>query len=331
MDSHDDADDRDSTQADEGDLQQPHDKLFKLTFGDPVNTAALLRAELPKVLSAAIDWDSLRPEQGSFVDSKFRSAQTDLLFSAKVSGRETMLYVLFEHQSTRDPRLVFRLLRYMSRIWEDLSRKRPWPVKLPPILPVVLFQNAEIWEVPESLGELLDIPLDLINEFQPFIPDFMCRMMQLAGMEYDQIPGTKAGVFVLRAMKAERLGELLGDTVWENDLIVHVPQEIFHMVLRYILGADIDKQAFEDRIHSIQSSHVRNEAMTLAQTYRQEGREEGLNALRDAVNDVLEVRFLRVPTGLKAELQAVGDLARLRALLRRAHVCAGLDEFAKDL
>lgn len=317
------------------DIQQPHDKLFKVTFGDPLNAAALLRAELPEALSAAIDWESLRPEQGSFVDTKFQSAQADLLFSAKAGGRETMLYVLFEHQSTRDPRMVFRLLRYMSRIWEDLSRRLPWPAKLPPILPVVLFQNAEVWDVPESLAELLDIPLELGDEFRPFVPDFMCRMLQLAGMDYDEIPGTKAGVFVLRAMKAERLGALLDDTVWENELIVQVPPEIFHMVLRYILGADVDRAGFEDRVRRIGNRKLRKDAMTLAQVYRQEGRQEGrqeaILALQEAVLDILRDRFQQVADGLVESVGETGDLKKLRALLRSAASCSDLEDFAKGL
>jgi hypothetical protein len=326
--------------GDEEDLRQPHDKLFKVTFGDPKNTAALLRAELPEALGAAIDWESLRPEQGSFVDTKFSRGQADLLFSAKVGGREAMLYVLFEHQSTRDPRMVFRLLRYMSRIWEDLSRRRPWPEKLPAILPVVLFQNAEEWDVPGSLAELLDIPPELEGEIGPFVPDFMCRMMQLAGMDYDEIPGTKAGVFVLRAMKAERLGALLDETVWENELIVEVPPEIFQMVLRYMLGADVDKAGFEDRVNRIGNPQLRKDAMTLAQVYRQEGRQEGLqeglqegqlNALRAAVLDLLRNRFPEMPDGL---MEAVGDITdseRLRALLLRAASCSDMEDFAKGL
>lgn len=322
--------------GDKENLRQPHDKLFKVTFGDPKNTAALLRAELPKALGASIDWESLRPEQGSFVDSKFRSGQADLLFSAKVGGREAMIYVLFEHQSTRDPRMVFRLLRYMSRIWEDLSRRRPWPEKLPAILPVVLFQSAEVWDVPGSLAELLDIPPELGDEIRPFVPDFVCRMMQLAGMDYDKIPGTKAGVFVLRAMKAERLGALLDDTVWENELLVQVPPEIFQMVLRYILGADVDRAGFEDRVNRIGNMQLRKDAMTLAQVYRQEGRQEGLQegqltTLRAAVLDLLRNRFPEMADGL---VEAVGDITdseRLRALLLRAASCSDLEDFAKGL
>ena len=49
-------------------IHQPHDKLFKSTFGDPANAAAFLRTQVPPGLAAAIGWDQMRLEPGSFVD-----------------------------------------------------------------------------------------------------------------------------------------------------------------------------------------------------------------------------------------------------------------------
>lgn len=305
-------------------LHQPHDKLFAAAFGVPENTAALLRAELPAELAAAIDWDTLKHEPGSFVDPGFRRAHTDLLFSAKARGRDTFLYVLFEHQSSRDPRLVLRLLHYMVGIWMRLESRFPWPQKLPPILPVVLSQNAVLWDMPERLAELLELPEDLEEPLRPYVPDFVCRHLQLAGMDYERIPGTSSGVFVLRTMKAERLGELLGDPVWDEALIAEVPARIFEMVVRYILDGEIDRRAFEDRVKRIENQQVRSQAMTLAQVYRQEGRQED-------ILEALELRFGAVPDGLAEAVRSVSDEAALRSLHRSAIQSVSLEVFSEAL
>jgi hypothetical protein len=317
-------------------IHQPHDKLFTATFSQPENAAGLLRAELPSALAGAIDWDSLRTEPGSFVDSQFRRSHTDLLFSAGLLGRETLLYVLFEHQSARDTRLPLRLLRYMTRIWEELDRTRPHPAKLPPILPVVLSQNAEVWEVANQLAALLDLPPELEKELRPFIPDFCYRDLQLAAMDYAAIPGTSSGVFVLRAMKAERLGALLEAPVWEEDLILRIPEELFRLVLRYILGADIDKAAFESRIQKIQDPQLRTAAMSLAQVYRQEGRQEGRHqgrqeGRRQDILRLLEVRFGTVPQGIREAVLEEGAPSRLDLLFDAAITSADLESFAAGL
>ena len=305
-------------------LHQPHDKLFTAAFGVPENAAGFLRAQLPSRLANAIDWESLCPQPGSFVDSAFRRSHTDLLFSASIDGRETLLYLLFEHQSACDPRLPLRLLRYLVRIWEDCARKLPDRTKLPPILPVVLSQNAEVWEVPDSLGAMLDLPPDLAGDLTPFLPDFTYRHLQLAETDYASLPGTRAGIFVLRTMKAERRGELLGEVVWEEDLILGIPRELYQMVLRYILAAEIDRDAFENRLNQLRDPELRTDAMTLAQVYRQEGRQK---SRQEDILDALELRFGQVSEEIREMIRSQGGEARLRELFRAAIQCTSLEEF----
>lgn len=317
-------------------LHQPHDKLFTAAFGVPENAAALLRSELPRELADAIDWHSLRLEPGSFVDARFRQSHTDLLFSANIGGSEALLYILFEHQSSRDPRLPLRLLGYMANIWDQMDRRRSGLMKLPPILPVVISQNAELWDVPECLAELLDLPRALKDILRPFIPDFHYRHLQLAAMDYETIPGTSSGILVLRVMKAERLGELLSDPMWDESLLVAVPPEIFEMVLRYILGRDIDKGTFEARIEEISNPQIRSTAMTLAQVYRQEGLEKGMErghqkGRQASILETLECRFGSIPTEIRDAVARVESDGQLRALNRAAIQSASLAEFAKHL
>jgi hypothetical protein len=317
-------------------IHQPNDKLFSATFRVPANTAALLRAEFPPAVAALVDWDRIQLLPGSFVDSQYRRSHTDLLFSAPISGRSGLIYVLFEHQSTPDRRLPLRLLRYLTRIWETHAGEHPATERLPVILPVVLSQNAEAWDIPTRLSGLLDVPESAAEDLRPFIPDFSFHDLQLAGMAFEAIPGTASGVLVLRAMKAERLGRLLDEAVWDDELIVSVPPEVFHLVLRYILGADIDKEAFETRLHSISDPEIRTTAMTLAQRYHQEGRQEGrqegiLKGRREDVLEALSIRFDHVPEGLREAVLAVADEESLRNLLRAAIRCESVEAFAKGL
>ncbi|MCX6880624.1 MAG: Rpn family recombination-promoting nuclease/putative transposase [Verrucomicrobia bacterium] len=73
-------------------LHQPHDKLFKAGFSDPVNAAGFLREEIPASIAGRIDWGQLRLEPGSFVDSHYRHTESDLLFSAPFGGAECLIY-----------------------------------------------------------------------------------------------------------------------------------------------------------------------------------------------------------------------------------------------
>ena len=97
----------------------PHDALFKSVFQQPENAAAELQHVLSAEHVSAIDWSSLKLEPGSYVDEKLADQHSDLLFSAnaQASGERVFVDLLFEHQSTPEPRMALRL----DRAWGDAS------------------------------------------------------------------------------------------------------------------------------------------------------------------------------------------------------------------
>ncbi|MGH1340374.1 MAG: Rpn family recombination-promoting nuclease/putative transposase [Nannocystales bacterium] len=105
----------------------PHDALFKTIFGQPEHAAAELQHILPGHIAARIDWSSLTPQPGTYVDEELADQHSDLLFSAatRPSEEPVFVYVLFEHQSTAQPRMALRLLRYMVRIWTRHASEYP--------------------------------------------------------------------------------------------------------------------------------------------------------------------------------------------------------------
>ena len=118
-------------------MSTPHDALFKYVFSQPEHAASELRSVLPVALSEHLDWSSLEPQPASFVDERLSGRQADLLFTIQCEGRDAYLYVLLEHQSSTDPLMAFRLLRYLVRIWEAFLVAHPEVRRLPAIIPVV--------------------------------------------------------------------------------------------------------------------------------------------------------------------------------------------------
>jgi predicted transposase YdaD len=323
----------------EDSIHQPHDKLFKQGFSDPANAAGFLRHQFPASLSGQIDWDHLTLQSGSFVDSHFRQHESDLLFSTRLRGSNCFLYILFEHQLIEDPLIALRLLRYMVRIWESFLKEKPGAL-LPVILPVVLAQSEKPWRVNPQFSSLIDLSAELAEDCRRFIPDFHFQLVQLAGMPYEAIPGTPAGILLLRVMKAERCDELLTDPVWDEGLLDQIPGVVFEMIIRYLLGADVDSTIFERRLREISQSNLRDSAMTLAQQLTQKGLEKGLQegrqegrqeGLREAVLETLAIRFGAIPQGIAGSIRQVEDEARLRLLHHASIQCATMDEFASRL
>jgi predicted transposase YdaD len=340
----------------EEDLHQPHDKLFKEGFSDPANAAALLRQHLPAEVSALIQWDQLKLIPGSFLDDDLRHSHSDLLFSAPLAAdpeSSVCVHLLFEHQSTRDPFIALRLLRYMVRIWEEWIRLFGNSKPLPVIVPVVLAQDRKVWNLNNQFSSLFGNTTAL-DSLRPFLPDFAFRLIQLAAIPFDAIRGTPDGIFVLRVLKAEPIGLLLGNAVWDNNLLAHVSRRLFDRFISFLFArADpIDRPQFIRKIHGVRNPALRTSAMTLAQQLRQEGRQEGIQegfktgelkgredgrnegtlaASRQSVLEALDLRFGPIPDGLRDSIEAISDPERLRALLRAAIVSDSLEAFTASL
>ena len=149
-----------------------HDTLFKLTFSQVEHAASLLRLLLPPELVAAIDWSTLTLCPGSFVDEALAEKFTDLLFSVMLNGRPSLLYLLFEHQSSAEALMGLRLLSYEVRIWEWWVKENPGAKRIPVVIPVVLHHSPAGWKASVCFEALFDVDEELFKVIAPYVPRF---------------------------------------------------------------------------------------------------------------------------------------------------------------
>ena len=279
-----------------------------------------------------MDWNSLNLLSCSFIDPEFAATSSDLLFSVKIDGHRAFLYILFEHQNQEDPLMGLRLLTYMVRIWNDYLRNNPGATKLPAILPLVLAQDNKPWKSSTRFADLIDMPEGVGADIKKHIPDFEFQLVELYRMPFDKILGTPMGILTLRALKAEKLQALLDDPVWDETLLIQLPSASFEMLMRYILDRDLDKPAFRRKLKTLRNRKLSKNAMSLAEQFRQEGRQEGLIfSQQQAILEALEIRFQRAPEGLREEIEAITDSEKLTRLHRAAITSADLESFAAEL
>jgi hypothetical protein len=237
----------------------------------------------------------------------------------------------------------------MVRIWEEWIRLFGNSKPLPVIFPVVLAQDRRIWKLSTQFSALFGNAA-AIDFLRPFLPDFAFRLIQLAAIPFDAIRGTPDGIFVLRVLKAEPVGRLLGNAVWDNNLLAHVSRRLFDRFIPYVFDRTdpIDRPRVFRKIHGVRNQAHRASAMTLAQHLRQEGRQDGLQegfktgelkgrqegalaASRQSVLEALDLRFGPIPDGLRDSIEAITDPEKLRALHRAAIVADSLESFAASL
>ena len=333
---------------DEDDLHQPNDKLLKATFSNPVNARAFFQHHLPAQLAPLFLWDSLQLLPSSFIDPQFESSESDLLFSVRFQEAEVLLYILFEHQSTEDPRIALRVLAYVVRVWQRFAEEHPSPAKLPPVFPLVLVQGRRPWKTSNKLEDILEMPPQFAKLLAPWQPTLKVHIMELVRTPYESLGGTPEGILTLRALKAEPVSDLLTDWIWDETLLPQISGDGLERLLRYILNSDVDASAFLSRTRRIQTQPLNAKTMTLAdrlvQMGREEGRSEGLSqgisqglsqgetvAMRRAVVRALEAKFQTVPPSLVEAVERLDDIARLGELVTQAVRAQTLEDFAQNL
>lgn len=264
----------------------PHDKLFKATFSQVAHAAGELRAILPQELVSRLDFTTLTLCPGSFVDEAFSWRHTDLLFTAMFAGRLAMVYLLFEHQSTVDPLMSFRLLRYEVRIWEAHLAKHPDADRLPVILPVVLHHGDGGWRAAVAFEELLDIEPDLFAEVGDYVPRFSFLLDDLGATTDDAIRArsmSALGRFVLWCLKHARRQGFFKDELGSWGGVIreawNAPDggAAIRRIFRYIF--EVDDQLTVDELQQLATTtigeDVVEEIVTLADRLREEGRIKG--------------------------------------------------------
>jgi hypothetical protein len=298
----------------------------------PENARAFLENHLPKELAAALDWTSLTLEPCSFIDPQLTSSESDLLFHITLHQSDAFLYLLFEHQSSEDPRMALRLLSYILRIWERFAQNHPPPAKLPAILPIVLAQGKRPWKTSTRLEDLIDLPPSVAQILRPWQPTLVYHLLELVRIPYDAFAGTPEGILTLRALKAEPMNELLEDVIWDESLLFSISEGALERILRYIINTEVSIPKLRDRLGKIQAKPLQSKTMTIADQLREEGKQEGrLSALRSSVLRALEIRHGAYPDGIREALEAIDAPTRLDALLESAFRSESLEAFAQNL
>jgi predicted transposase YdaD len=208
-------------------MSGPHDLFVRFTFGQPEHAAAELRAVLPPQLVAQVDWDSLRREAGSVVDEELRETESDLLFSARTTGGQPVLfYVLLEHQSSVDRWMALRMLRYVVRQLERWRHEHPGSLLLPVILPLVLYHGpGGAWSAPRRVEELFNLPGEgeQTEHWRARVPRFEYPVDDLTAERAEALmartgpPMVRLALLALRYGRTEELAERLPS--WEALLV----------------------------------------------------------------------------------------------------------------
>jgi predicted transposase/invertase (TIGR01784 family) len=321
-------------------VPNPHDALFRRTFGNAEHAVGLLRSMLPQALADAADWSTLQLRDGSFVDPSLAERHSDLLYAVKLAGRDAFVYAVLEHQSSSDPWMTLRMLGYLVRVYERLRQERGTVGHLPFVFPIVVHHSETGWSASTAFADILDLDPALLEPAAPFVPNFRFALLDLT-VEDDQSLHerltTDLGRFIALTLKhAAYDPNFLDRLVHWAELIrrlLAAPGGLSGLsaAINYILEVT---ELPADAVRSVLESRVGSEAsealMSTAEKLRAEGRAEGRVAGRvegraELVLKLLTLRFGSLPSPIRARIEAA-SIEELDSFAERVLSARTLDE-----
>ncbi len=224
-------------------------------------------------------WQTLALVESSFVDEAMSESESDLLYTVQVkeSGQPVQLYILFEHQSSPDKWMRFRLLKYMCRIWDESFKTETDRQELIPILPLVFYQGRGSWTYSTEFTDLFPES----ERMHDFLPRFAHHLVDQSQTAPEQIQGaTKARIAQLMMMAAFQRG-VQKALEQAAHLMAQVQQtggiDYVRVFWIYLLATQ-ERPVVQKFAETIRRSEVGTggEMLTYAEELLQEGKQEGL-------------------------------------------------------
>ncbi|NDG42202.1 MAG: hypothetical protein EBY28_23295 [Betaproteobacteria bacterium] len=98
-----------------------------------------------------------------------RSREDDVIWRVQFKGRWLYLYILLEFQSSVDAYMALRVTTYLGLLYQDILRQGQQPAgqKLPPVLPIVLYNGQPRWSAATEIAELIEPPPGKLRDYTP--------------------------------------------------------------------------------------------------------------------------------------------------------------------
>ena len=138
-----------------------HDKGYKELLSKKRNFMKFLKNFVKAKWVPLVEAKALRLCDKEFVDILFDELRSDLIYYARIAGRDVYFYILTELQSTVDFTIPFRVFKYQSAIltreFENTPKEKRERAdyRLPVVVPIVFYNGDDGWFVTRNFKDYL--------------------------------------------------------------------------------------------------------------------------------------------------------------------------------
>jgi len=150
-------------------IAAPHDLSFKSLFSHPDLVRDLVLGFIDDDWLHDLDYNTLERVNGSYVTDDLRARSDDVVWRVRAGGKWVYLYLLFEFQSSVDKHMALRMMVYTGLLYQDLIKSGQGLPKgrLPPVLPIVLYNGHRRWTAPTNIADLIPPLPSPMNGYVP--------------------------------------------------------------------------------------------------------------------------------------------------------------------
>ena len=335
----------------------PHEGLFIKIFKNLDNTRHFLKKHISRDLQKCFDLDTLRLENTTYVDKKLRKHYSDLVFSVRLVDYENQfarIYLLFEHKSSPDPLTGVQVLKYMALQWLELQDQHMLvDGKLPPIIPIVIYQGQEAdRRMCSSFHDLVVMPSEV---FKVYIPDFSFAFFNVRGIDKETVQEKILLKFYVEIIKMQndpgikeipsRLVRGLLESLERRTALEYI--EIFFKYLVKSAGY-LEEEDYKKALELLPEGGEKI-METLADQWMEQGAQEErqraeewlkqekgkwteqakLENAQETLIDVATEQYSLLPSMLHGKIKSIQSQENLRALHRKVIKTKSLEEFTE--
>ena len=278
-------------------MSKNHDSSYKFLFSNPELVRDLIMGFIPDEWLQSLDYSTLEKVPGSYISDDFKQREDDIVWKVKVGGDWVYLYLLMEFQSSVDKYMALRMMVYIGLLYQDLIKRGEVleDGRLPPILPIVLYNGSQKWTAATNIRELIPVVPGLVSQFSPSLQYLLIDENNYTDSELASLHNLVAAVFRLEHASSpsavSELTQLLTD--WLSDR-----PDLRRMFALWIRATLMRKQEYGivmPQVDDLQEIRVMlaDKVEEWAKAYIAEGKQEGRQEGRQEVLQQGEVLALQ--------------------------------------
>jgi len=316
-----------------------HDNAYKLLFSFAPVVADLVRGFIREEWVQGLDLSTLETLSGRYISDGLRGRENDQVWRVRW-GEGQWVYLALEFQSTVDVYMAVRVMVYSGLLYQKLVRQRELPPsgRLPPLVPVVLYNGYRPWRSAEDVADLVEVEPAGLGR-----PSLRYRLLDELRLEESELPpGRNLAAALFRMERSHSLRRVAGVL---SDLCEWL-REPEHQSLREAFAVWLTRSFLPSRGVQVNECKELQEILKMltqeeeefgidfsrewVRKGRREGVEEALQTVRRGVLAQLAQRFGPLSDDLSRRVEAIGSPDELATILERILTARSLAELGLE-